>query len=63
MSRSLAPRITNTLRLIQAIRKGPYQVQLMLGGYDEGVGSSLYYCDYMGTLQAVNFGVQGYASR
>ena len=29
---------------------------------DSGVGPSLYYIDYMGTLQPVNFGVQGYAS-
>mmetsp|Transcript_1766 Transcript_1766/g.2364 ORF Transcript_1766/g.2364 Transcript_1766/m.2364 type:complete len:202 (-) Transcript_1766:143-748(-) len=49
--------------LAEALRKGPYQVNLMLGGYDEkSKEGSLYYIDYMATLQKVNFGVQGYAS-
>lgn len=48
--------------LAVAIRKGPYQVSVLLGGYDVTTGTpSLYYLDYMGTLQKVPFGAQGYA--
>jgi len=49
--------------LSKALRRGPFQTNVMLGGYDKKSNSeSLYYIDYMGTLQEVNFGVQGYAS-
>ena len=38
-------------------------MNVLLGGYDsQAKDSSLYWLDYMGTLQKVNFGVQGYAS-
>jgi 20S proteasome subunit beta 4 len=52
--------------LSKALRKGPYQVNTLLGGYDinqlTGVGqSSLYYLDYMGTLHPISYGCQGYA--
>ena len=30
--------------------------------YDEGVGPSLYFIDYMAALAKVNFGAQGYAA-
>jgi len=63
--------------LAKAIRKGPYQVNVLIGGYDTkkktagkksktkedgGNGSVLYYLDYMGTLQKVKYGAQGYAA-
>jgi len=48
--------------LATAIRKGPFQTQILLGGYDEGKGSSLYWMDYMGALQEVNFGAHGYGA-
>jgi len=49
--------------LAKALRKGPYQVNILLGGFDVKTGeSALYYMDYLGSLQKVNFGVQGYAS-
>lgn len=50
--------------LAKALRKGPFQVNVILGGYDEKVpgGGSLYVMDYMGSLNKANFGVQGYAS-
>eukprot|EP00594_Rhizosolenia_setigera_P019158 CAMPEP_0178978110 /NCGR_PEP_ID=MMETSP0789-20121207/24937_1 /TAXON_ID=3005 /ORGANISM="Rhizosolenia setigera, Strain CCMP 1694" /LENGTH=133 /DNA_ID=CAMNT_0020667733 /DNA_START=284 /DNA_END=685 /DNA_ORIENTATION=- len=49
--------------LAKAIRKGPYQVNVLLGGYDvDSDESALYWLDYMGTLQKVNYGAQGYAS-
>jgi 20S proteasome subunit beta 4 len=36
--------------LAEALRKNPYQVNLLLGGYDEKKGPSLYYMDYMGAF-------------
>ena len=48
--------------LATALRRGPFQTNLLLGGFDEGVGPSLYWCDYMGALVKVNFGAHGYAA-
>jgi 20S proteasome alpha/beta subunit len=47
--------------LATALRKGPFQVNVLLGGFDEGVGGSLYFLDYMGAMQKVPYGCQGYA--
>ena len=47
--------------LAAALRRGPYQVNILLGGYDEKTGGSLYHLDYFGALQKVNHGAQGYA--
>ena len=52
--------------LAAALRKGPYQVNVLLGGYDVGKNgrpgtSSLYYLDYFGALHKVKHGAQGYA--
>jgi 20S proteasome alpha/beta subunit len=46
-----------------ALRRGPYQVNVLLGGYDEGKANpaSLYYLDYLGALHKVKHGAQGYA--
>lgn len=49
--------------LATALRKGPYQVNLLLGGYDVKDGqASLYYMDYLAALQKVPYGCQGYAA-
>ena len=48
--------------LAKALRKGPYQVNLLLGGYDEGKGGSLYWMDYLAACTKVNYGAQGYAA-
>mmetsp|Transcript_25612 Transcript_25612/g.36101 ORF Transcript_25612/g.36101 Transcript_25612/m.36101 type:complete len:202 (+) Transcript_25612:234-839(+) len=49
--------------LAVALRKGPYQVNLLLGGYDEkDDAGSLYFLDYLAALQKVPYGSQGYAS-
>jgi len=48
--------------LAEAIRKGPYQVNLLIGGYDTNIGPSLYFLDYMGSLHRVKVGAHGYAS-
>jgi len=48
--------------LAEALRKGPYQVNLLIAGFDVGVGPSLYFLDYLGSLHRVNVGAHGYAS-
>ena len=57
--------------LARALRRGPYQVNVVMGGFDlPGAGDpegyegkpSVYWMDYMGALQKVDFAVHGYAS-
>mmetsp|Transcript_4798 Transcript_4798/g.8629 ORF Transcript_4798/g.8629 Transcript_4798/m.8629 type:complete len:203 (-) Transcript_4798:279-887(-) len=50
--------------LAKAIRKGPFQVNVILGGYDEKTptGGSLYVMDYFGSCTKAKYGAQGYAS-
>lgn len=50
--------------LAKALRKGPFQVNVILGGYDEKTptGGSLYVMDYLGSCTKANYGAQGYAS-
>lgn len=49
--------------LAKALRKGPYQVNVLLGGYDKKTSKgSLYWMDYLAALSKVNYGAQGYAS-
>ena len=45
-----------------AIRKGPYQTNLLLAGYDEFNGASLYFMDYLAAFSKINFGAHGYAA-
>jgi 20S proteasome subunit beta 4 len=48
--------------LAKALRKGPYQTNLLLAGHDVGAGVSLYHMDYMGSMAKVNFSAHGYAA-
>jgi 20S proteasome alpha/beta subunit len=48
--------------LATALRKGPFQTNMLLAGFDKGTGQSLYWCDYMGALAKVNFGAHGHCS-
>ena len=48
--------------LARALRKGPYSVNVLLGGYDAKDGASLYWMDYFAALSKVKYGCQGYAS-
>lgn len=50
--------------LAKALRKGPFQVNVILGGYDEKTptGGSLYVMDYLGSCTKAKYGAQGYAS-
>ena len=48
--------------LAEALRRGPYQVNCLLGGFCEQDGvAKLYWMDYLGALQRVQKGAQGYA--
>jgi 20S proteasome subunit beta 4 len=48
--------------LATALRKSPYQCNLLVAGYDECTGPSLYWLDYLATLHKVNTGGTGYGS-
>jgi 20S proteasome subunit beta 4 len=48
--------------LATAIRKGPFQCNLLIGGYDQTKEKArLFWLDYMGTLVEVKKGGHGYA--
>ncbi|BAM79795.1 20S core proteasome subunit beta 4 [Cyanidioschyzon merolae strain 10D] len=48
--------------LARALRERPYEINLILGGYDQGEGTSLYYIDYLGSLHMMKYTAQGYAA-
>ena len=49
--------------MAEALRKGPYQVNVLIGGYDLiDKQAKLYWMDYLGTLQQVQKGAHGHAS-
>ncbi|CAM9583396.1 unnamed protein product [Scytosiphon promiscuus] len=52
--------------LAKALRKGPFQTQLLMGGVDkraEGKAeASLFWLDYLGTMQKVPYGAHGYGA-
>jgi 20S proteasome subunit beta 4 len=43
-------------------QQSPYHCNLLIAGYDEGVGPSIYWLDYLATLHKVNTGGTGYGS-
>lgn len=49
--------------LANALRRGPYQVNCLVGGFEHSTGDAkLYWMDYLGTLQQVTKGAHGYAA-
>lgn len=48
--------------LSKSLRKGGLNINLIIAGYDEFIGVSLFYLDYTGNLQRMNYCIQGYAS-
>jgi len=48
-------------QLAEALRKGPYQCNLLIGGVDKSI-PGLYFCDYLASLHKVKFGAHGYSS-
>ncbi|CAI5498495.1 unnamed protein product [Closterium sp. Naga37s-1] len=62
LSTSAAANFTR-LELATALRsRGSYQTNMLLAGFDEGVGPSLYYLDYLATLHKVKHTAIGYCS-
>jgi 20S proteasome alpha/beta subunit len=49
-------------QLATALRQGPYQTNLLLAGFDEDAGPSLYFMDYFAAFSKVDFGAHGYAA-
>jgi len=49
-------------QLAEALRRNPYQVHLLLGGWDKEAGASLYYIDYLGSMHQMKMAAHGYAS-
>ncbi|MES1921446.1 Proteasome subunit beta type-2 [Bonamia ostreae] len=47
--------------LARAVRKSPVETNIMIGGVDES-GSSLYYLDYMGSINKLNVAAHGYCA-
>jgi len=47
--------------LADALRSAPYQVNLLLAGWDEQDGTSLYWMDYLASMQKMDFAAHGYA--
>ncbi len=48
--------------LAAALRKNPYQVNLLIAGHDgAAAGASLYFVDYMGAMTKTDFAAHGYA--
>ncbi|KAF6040053.1 PSMB2 [Bugula neritina] len=49
--------------LAESLRsRNAYQVNLLLAGYDEKTGPSLYYMDYLASMNKLPFAVHGYGS-
>jgi len=47
--------------LATALRRAPYETNLLLGGYDPSEGASLYFIDYLANFHKTDFACQGYA--
>jgi len=47
--------------LAHALRSSPYMANLLFGGFEEKEGPSLYFVDYLASLQKLDFACQGYA--
>ena len=48
--------------LARALRRGPFQTNLLIAGYDANEGASMYFMDYLASFSKVQFGAQGYAA-
>ena len=49
-------------QMATALRKGPYQTNLLLAGYDANDGPSLYFLDMYAAMCKVDFAAHGYAA-
>lgn len=49
-------------QLAEALRKSPYNTNLLIAGYDAESGPALYWCDYLATMHHMNICGTGYGS-
>ncbi len=49
-------------QLAQFLRKSPYNVNLIIGGYEEGKGPQLFFMDYLASLHELSRCAHGYAA-
>lgn len=49
-------------QLAEALRKGPYQANLVVAGFDKGKGPSLYFMDYLASMHPVKKAAHGYGA-
>lgn len=49
------------MQLAEALRKNPYQVNLLIAGWDDASGPSLHFMDYLASSDKLNFAAHGYA--
>jgi len=49
------------MQLAEALRKNPYQVNLLIAGWDEAAGPSLHFMDHLASSDKLNFAAHGYA--
>jgi len=45
-----------------ALRRNPFQVNLLIGGYDKDKGPSLYFMDYLASMHKMPCSAQGYCA-
>lgn len=48
--------------LANALRRNPYQVNILIGGYDDKKGPSLYYMDYLASMHKMPIAAHGYGA-
>merc|ERR1712113_352732 len=60
MSTKAAANFTRN-ELAYSLRKGPFQADLLIAGFDES-GPGLYYLDYLASMEKVNKAAQGYGA-
>ena len=61
-SRSASSTYSFRSQLAHFLRKSPYNVNLMIAGYEEGKGPSLYFMDYLASLHELPRCAHGYAA-
>ncbi len=54
--------LRRSLQLAEALRSNPYHADMLLGGFDEGKGPSLFFLDYLASMHPVDKAAHGYAS-
>ena len=51
-----------TIRAVVSPVQGPYSTNLLIAGWDEKTGPSLYWMDYLATMHSMNIAGTGYGT-